>query len=130
MGAAYYFGGIVKEDVAMLGDAGFEVSESRQVRMALIRYNVTRASSKTETSPSRSLAKTEPTTQLSPLDESLLTEEAEVLTPPEIAVLRHWAEQAHQSQLSDIGIENNAGNMRSTRGPNLPNEQPTEEPRS
>jgi hypothetical protein len=50
-GAAYYFGGIVKEDVAMLGDAGFEVSESRQVRMALIRYNVTRASSKTGSSP-------------------------------------------------------------------------------
>jgi len=98
--AIYSYGnapdGPVAQDAVTLREAGFALSTDQLVKLALIEHEIhvlnpaARAGSGSD--------KIDPKTGLSRLEEQLLKRQAEVLSPAEIAVLRHWALEEQQAR--------------------------------
>jgi hypothetical protein len=99
-GAIYYYGnvpdGLVGQDAVALSDAGFQLSSDQLVKLALIRYEVYALGAGIRSGSG--LDRIDAATGLTRLESQMLTRQAEVLSPDEIAVLRNWAIERHQAR--------------------------------
>jgi hypothetical protein len=101
---AEYSLGQVRQDAVTLSDAGFQLNTGQQVKLAFMQSEIYSRELNPLARSGDAGTKVDPKSGLTQLEEQLFAREAEVLSPPEVAILRDWAIEVHRADAARANL--------------------------